>query len=146
LSFQIFCQFFICVPFLLVRAYCLKKFPFHIAVMRKSVSTYITLTNVTSLRTIYNIMSQDEILKRTHNIAYRIHTIYMEYIYIYIYIWQTLILYSCFLHFPWFYAFFMVLAKYPQEEFYIFPDRTFLNFALSQNFHFIFLVLTAECV
>lgn len=42
--------------------------------------------------------------------------------------------------------FFTVPAKYLQEECYIFPDFTFLNFALSQNFRFIFLVLTAECV
>jgi len=40
----------------------------------------------------------------------------------------------------------MVPVKYPQEECYIFPDLTFLNFILSQNFHFIFLVSTAEFV
>jgi hypothetical protein len=89
-----------------------KKFPFHIAVMRKSVSTYITLTNVTSLRTIYNITSQDEILKRTHNIVYRIHTIYMEYIHTR----QTLILYSCILHFPRFYAFFHSSSQIPTRR------------------------------
>ena len=64
---------------------------------------------VTSLRTIYNMMSKDEILKRRHNIAYRIHTMYMEYIHT----WQTLILYSCILHFPQFYAFFHGSSQIP---------------------------------
>lgn len=45
-----------------------------------------------------------------------------------------------------YFAFFMVPAKYQQEECYMFPDLMFLNFLLSQKFHFIFIVPTEEFV
>ena len=64
----------------------------------------------------------------------------------YIHTWQTLILNCCILHFPPFYAFFHGSSQISKEECYIFPDLMFLNFILSQNFHFIFLVRTAEFV